>query len=69
MNNFQLVIGEPIVSKVQGGGKTRVKGSKAPLGSPSDPPMLVSAFWSQEDHKGEGSKTLNHPYEGTAPIL
>ena len=29
---------ETIVSKVQGG-KTRVWGGKAPLGSPSDPPM------------------------------
>jgi len=39
VNNFKSVIGETFVLKVQGG-KTRVKGGKAPLGSPSDPPML-----------------------------
>ena len=39
LNNFQPVVAETIVSKVQRGGKTRVQGGKAPLGSPSDPPM------------------------------
>ena len=37
-------MGETIVSKVQGGGgggKKGPRGGKAPLGSPSDPPMAI----------------------------
>ena len=37
VNNFQSVISETFVSKVQGG--QNKSQAKAPLGSPSDPPM------------------------------
>jgi len=40
-NNFQPVMAETIVTKVQRGAKLESRGGKAPLGYPSDSPMWV----------------------------